>query len=169
MAEPYIGEIRVYSFNFAPRGWAMCRGQLLAINQNQALFSLLGTQFGGNGQTTFALPNLRNRVALGLGPQAVMGQQMGSAIHTLSISEMPAHSHALVGTSARVSATTPVGKVFATNPALANQGTYGSVADGQAHPDMIATSGGSQPHENSQPFLTLNPCIALVGIFPSRD
>jgi len=169
MADPFLGEIRVFSFNFAPRGWAMCRGQLLPISQNQALFALLGTQFGGNGQVNFALPNMRSRVSVGSGQQAFVGQQLGSPTHTLTTSEMPAHTHALIGTSARVAATSPVGNVFAANPALASQGTYGNVADAQAHPEMIASAGGSQPHENRQPYLAMNPCIALQGIFPSRD
>jgi microcystin-dependent protein len=167
MGTPYLGEIRLVSFNFAPKGWALCNGQLLPINQNQALFSLLGTMYGGDGRVTFALPNLQTRTALHRGNGLVQGQVVGSESVTLSISQMPAHNHVVQATSAN--ATTNTG---AAGLAYAKAGTsiYGPFANPVATaPGNVSAVGGSQPHENRQPFLVLNACIALQGIFPSQN
>src|SRR5512138_2532645 len=166
MSEPFLAEIRIMSFNFPPRGWAFCNGQIMAINQNQALFSLLGTTYGGNGQTTFALPNLQGRIPLHTGNGTVLGQAAGEENHTLITTEIPAHLHLASASGANGNAPVPTGALLAaeatpmyatanTNPAALLDGT-------------IAQGGGSQPHSNMMPFLTLNFCIALVGIFPSR-
>lgn len=154
------------SFNFPPRGWAQCNGQLLPINQNQALFSLLGTTFGGNGQTTFALPDLRSRVPVHTGGGIILGEQVGEENHTLIQSEMAAHIHIARGVS--VNGNTPI----APADILAAEATqmYGPATNLVAlAAGTIGVVGGSQPHNNMQPFLTLNFCIALQGIFPSRN
>jgi microcystin-dependent protein len=167
MSDQFIGEIRIMSFVFAPRGWAQCNGQLLPINQNQALFALLGTTYGGNGQTNFALPNLQARTALHRGNGFVQGQLDGVEAVTLTSSQMPAHIHSAQATSAN--ATTNTG---APNLAYAKAGTaiYGPLANATSMaPGTLSSVGSSQPHENRQPFLVLNACIALQGIFPSRN
>lgn len=166
MADPFIGEIRLMSFNFAPREWAQCNGQLLQIGQNQALFSLLGTTFGGNGQTTFALPDLRGRVPIHAGASHTLGERAGEQAHTLSVAELPQHQHAAQGTSA--TGDTPV----APTNLLADSPSQLYAAPGAMtplQPTSVSTVGGSQAHLNMQPFLTLNFCIALNGIFPSRN
>lgn len=166
MAEPFLGEIRIVSFNFPPKGWALCNGQLLPINQNQALFALLGTMYGGNGQTTFALPNLRGRVPVHVGPGLTQGQNVGAETHTLTLTELPAHSHSLGALKADASQRAPSGRL----PAFAAEEVYSR--EGNPTPmnaAAVSTAGGSQPHENRQPFLGLNFVIALQGIFPSRD
>ena len=181
MTQPFMGELRIMSFNFAPKYWAQCNGQQLAINQNQALFSLLGTTYGGNGVTTFALPDLRTIVPAHLGNGYVQGEVLGEYSHTLVQTEMPQHLHFL---KADATAT------GSTNVALPVAGqsfgqTYGKVSSGGTvgynlyntattpvaamAPQALGTAGGSQPHENRQPFLALNICIALSGIFPSRN
>lgn len=165
MAEPFLGEIRLASFNFAPRGWAMCNGQLLPINQNQALFSLLGTMYGGNGQTNFALPDMRGQVAMHRGNGFTQGQRGGEAAHTLTLAEMPTHIHFQAGS------TTDGNSVLPTNnlPAALNNG-YGAASNLTAlSPATVTNVGGSQPHENMSPYLALNYIIALQGIFPSRN
>lgn len=167
MAEPFLGEIRMMSFGFAPKGWAFCNGQLLPINQNQALFSLLGTTYGGNGQTTFALPNLQGRVPLHVGSGFVQGQTSGAENHTLTVQELAAHNHVPQGNSAAVNVGTPVGNVWAQNATASfSNNVAGLVA---MNTGLVGNSGGNQPHGNMSPFLTLNMCIALVGIFPSRN
>lgn len=166
MAEPFLSEIRVMSFNFAPKGWAMCNGQFLPINQNQALFSLLGTTYGGNGQTTFALPDLRGRVPIHDGNGHTLGERGGESSHTLSISELPVHTHA--GTATTAAGNTPVapGNILADSPSQ----LYASPSNlTSLHSATITNLGGSQAHENTQPYLTLTFCIALQGIFPSRN
>jgi len=166
MADPFIGEIRLMSFNFAPREWAQCNGQLLQIGQNQALFSLLGTTFGGNGQTTFALPDLRGRVPIHAGASHTLGERAGEQAHTLSVAELPQHQHAAQATSA--TGDTPV----APTNLLADSPSQLYAAPGAMtplQPTSVSTVGGSQAHLNMQPFLTLNFCIALDGIFPSRN
>ena len=166
MAEPFLAEIRVFSFNFAPQGWAQCNAQLLPINQNQALFSLLGTQFGGNGQTNFALPDLRGRIPLHMGAGFIIGQSGGEQTHTLSIAEMPTHVHFAGCTPDDAATGTPTGNLLArsTNNFYTDPNNLTSLA-----PASITSVGGSQAHENMQPYLALNFCIALQGIFPSRN
>jgi microcystin-dependent protein len=164
--EQYLSEIRIFSFNFAPKYWAFCNGQLLAIAQNQALFSLLGTTFGGNGTTNFALPNLQGRVPMHFGNGMVMGQTAGEANHTLIMTEMPSHNHVAIGSTAGPTSPTPAGNTWASNTgASPYSATGGSLMD----PTAIATNGSNQPHNNMSPYLTLNFCIALQGIFPSRS
>jgi microcystin-dependent protein len=168
MAEPFLGELKLVSFNFAPKGWAMCNGLFLPINQNQALFALLGTTFGGNGQTTFSLPDLRGRVPLHFGSSFTIGQVGGQEAHTLTQSEMPAHNHFAQGINAAANSAAPVA-----NGRLANsspQKLYGPFSAVQAmHPASLLNVGGSQPHQNMQPYLVLTWIIALQGIFPSRN
>jgi microcystin-dependent protein len=168
VATPFLSEIKIFSFNFAPRGWAFCNGQLLAINQNQALFSLLGTTYGGNGTTNFALPNLQGRVPLHVGSGFSLGQVGGAETHTLLRAEMASHTHVLEGSSASASTTSPVSNVLATAAGAAPYGPSGGGNVG-LNPGALRTVGGGQPHENRQPYLTLNVCIALQGIFPSRN
>jgi microcystin-dependent protein len=166
MAEPFLSEIRMMSFVFAPRGWALCDGQLLPIQQNQALFSLLGTTYGGDGRVNFALPDLRGRTPIHMGSGHTLGERGGEQAHTLSISEIPTHSHTLSGTSSAGTQIIPGGNLLATsNVPLyhAADSNLTAMAVG-----TVANVGGSQAHLNLQPFLTLNFCIALQGIFPSQ-
>lgn len=169
--EPYLGEIMLISFGFAPRHWALCNGQLLPIIQNQALFSLLGTTYGGNGQTTFALPDLRGRVAIhhGQGPglsSRTLGERAGEQAHTLTVLELPAHTHVARASSAAGTSAAPSGAVVpARNPAQIPE--WGATASTTMGPGVIAAAGGSQAHQNLQPYLTLNYVIALQGIFPA--
>jgi microcystin-dependent protein len=165
VTEPFLAEIRLVSFDFAPKGWALCNGQLLPINQNQALFALLGTAYGGNGQTTFALPDLRDRVPMHVGSYlANVGQAGGQATHTLTAGEMPAHTHAVVAGAAAGTAIIPTGNLLARTPAspYADPGNPDIMG-----PLTVSTAGGSQPHENRSPFLKVAFCIALQGIFPT--
>jgi microcystin-dependent protein len=165
MAEPFLSEIRIMSFGFPPKGWALCNGQLLPINQNQALFSLLGTTYGGDGRVTFGLPNLQGRAPMHMGSGHTLGELGGEQAHTLSISEIPTHTHTLQASP------TDGDQVIATNNYLGpvNQ-LYGTPANlTSLIPSEISTVGGSQAHLNMQPFLTLSFCIALQGIFPSQN
>jgi len=165
MAEPYLSEIRIMSFNFAPKGWALCNGQLLPINQNQALFSLLGTTYGGDGRVNFALPNLQGRVPIHMGNGHTLGESAGEQAHTLSIAEVPTHTHGAWATANVGDTLNP------TNNVLAAASNVYRTADSLTalNPASVTTVGGSQPHENQQPYLTLNFCIALQGIFPSPN
>jgi microcystin-dependent protein len=165
MGSPFLAEIKIISFNFAPRGWAFCNGQLLPINQNQALFALLGTTYGGNGTTTFALPNLQGRVPFHFGGNFTLGQVGGEATHTLSTSEMPAHNHLAMASSNNADQVSPSGNFWAKGAASA----YSAAANNAMSSASLANAGGSQPHANLSPFLTLNFVIALQGIFPSRS
>jgi microcystin-dependent protein len=167
MADPFLSEIRVVSFNFPPKNWAFCDGQLLPINQNQALFALLGTTYGGNGQTNFALPDLRGRVALHRGAGHTLGERAGEQAHTLSISELPTHTHVLSASPLGGNQPTPAGNLLAST---APNALYGP-AKGQTtlEPGTVTNVGGSQAHLNMQPFLALSFCIALIGIFPSQN
>ena len=167
MAEPFLSEIRIMSFSFAPRGWALCNGQLLPINQNQALFSLLGTTYGGNGQTNFGLPNLQGNVPIHVGQGFILGQKGGEQAHTLSIAEIPTHVHNMQASSTAGDGPAPGGQLLA--PGQSTQ-LYGVAANlTSLQPSTVANVGGSQAHLNMQPFLTLNFCIALQGIFPSPN
>ncbi len=164
MAEPFLSEIRIMSFVFAPKGWALCNGQLLPINQNQALFSLLGTTFGGDGRVNFALPDLRGRTPIHVGSGHTLGERGGEQAHTISIAELPQHTHVARATSAIQNSLLPTNNFFAaTTPSEVYSGTF----DGAMLPQSIGNTGGSQAHLNMQPFLTLNFSIALQGIFPS--
>jgi microcystin-dependent protein len=168
MAEPFLSEIRIMSFVFAPKGWALCNGQLLPINQNQPLFSLLGTTFGGDGRVNFALPDLRARVPIHVGSGHTLGERGGEQAHTLSIAELPTHTHVLNATSSADDQIVPTGNLLGAS--AATDPVYGDVAALAAMgPAAIANTGGSQAHLNMQPFLTLNFCIALQGIFPSPN
>jgi microcystin-dependent protein len=166
MAEPFLGEIRIFSFSYNPQGWAQCNGQLLPINQNQALFSLLGTTFGGNGQTNFALPEMRGRVPMEVGNGLVLGQRGGEETHTLITGEMAAHTHQIKASGNGPTVTPPTSNFWASNTTFS---PYGSTADTTMAPAAVGNAGGSQPHENRSPYLTLNMCIALQGIFPSPN
>ncbi len=170
-ASPFIAEIILFAGNFAPRGWAFCNGQILPIAQNTALFSILGTTYGGNGQTTFALPDLRSRVPVhaGQGPglsSYTLGQTGGVESVTLTANEMPAHSHTATNPAANVD---PTSNRPAANLAPARGGAYAPTPAAQLAGPTVAPAGGSQPHSNVQPHLTLNYIIALQGIFPSRN
>lgn len=168
--EPFLGEISIVSFNFAPKGWALCNGQILPINQNQALFALLGTMYGGNGQTTFALPDLRDRIPMHVGGNHNQGERAGEVAHTLTIQEMPQHIHAYNGVSNAADQSTPVGNVVASPDPVAFGSVYGPPQNLEAMAaQMVSNAGGSQPHNNLHPVLTLNFVIALQGIFPSRN
>lgn len=186
MSEPYIGEIRPFGFNFAPRNWLFCRGQLLAISSNTALFSIIGTYYGGNGTTNFALPNLQSRVALGMGTGPglstyVIGEETGEENHTLLSSEMAAHTHIpdtkvqpITGGGTNMRAIPQAGDYLSryngtptvvnktwNNPPLQNATTL--------HPSFIGLAGGNQPHSNIQPVLAINYCICAYGVFPARN
>src|ERR1700732_4362500 len=168
MAEPFLSEIRIMSFNFAPKGWAMCNGQLLPINQNQALFSLLGTTYGGDGRVNFALPNLQGNTPMHVGNGHTLGEKGGEQAHTLSIAELPAHTHSANAANVAPSAGNPSNTRMLSESAGAN--LYAGASNPQTMvPAAIANVGGSQAHENMQPFLTLTFCIALQGIFPSQN
>ena len=170
MAEPFLSELRIFSFSFAPKGWATCNGQLLPINQNQALFSLLGTTYGGNGQTNFALPDLRGRTPIHEGGGHTLGERAGEEAHTLNLQEMPQHPHTAFATTAQADATT-------NSPAptrMLAQSNFSQLYGGAGNltamlTTMLTNVGGSQAHMNMQPYLTLNICIALQGIFPSPN
>jgi microcystin-dependent protein len=169
MAEPFLSEIRIMSFVYAPRGWALSNGQLLPINQNQALFSLLGTTFGGDGRVNFALPDIRGRVPIHVGSGHTLGERGGEQAHTLSIAELPTHTHIASGTSTSSDpngTNIPTGNLLCAGPAEIYAAPSQLVALNAA---TLANTGGSQPHLNMQPFLTLSFCIALQGIFPSPN
>lgn len=165
MSEPYLGEIRRVAFDFAPRGWALCNGQMLAINQNTALFALLGTVYGGNGQTTFALPDLRGRAPIQPGQGIMQGMAAGAASVTLQAAQLPAHTHGVVAASDAADQTSPQDAYWA----VTAQPGYGGQATGTMSPTAVSAAGGSQPHDNMSPYLAVNHIIALTGIFPSRD
>jgi microcystin-dependent protein len=178
--EPYLTEIRIVSFNFPPKGWALCNGQFLPINQNQAMFALLGTTYGGNGQTTFALPNLRGRAPIHMGAGHTLGEAAGQTAHTINLQELPAHVHdiqkspaglvtAKADAGGAANRTTPEGNYFATNAAETKRFSNRSDASLGNGVPTFSNVGGSQPHNNMQPYLVLNYIIALQGVFPSRN
>lgn len=167
MAEPFLSEIRIMSFVFAPKGWALCNGQLLPINQNQALFSLLGTTFGGDGRVNFALPDLRGRTPIHVGSGHTLGERGGEQAHTLSIAELPTHTHIFNASSTDGSLAAPTGNVWGSNSERPYAAGGSNLVAMNA--SEIANTGGSQAHLNMQPFLTLSFCIALQGIFPSPN
>jgi microcystin-dependent protein len=168
MSEPFLSELKCVSFNFAPKGWTLCNGALLPINQNQALFSLLGTTYGGDGRTTFGLPNLQGRTAVSMGNGHTLGELGGEYNHTLTISELPAHPHSLQGVHSGQNSFNPAGNLLAdTTGALTIYGPFGGSA-GPMVPQTVSVTGGSQPHLNQSPFLVMTWIIALQGIFPSQ-
>jgi microcystin-dependent protein len=169
MSEPFLGEIRMFGFNFAPTGWAFCNGNLLPINQNTALFSLLGTFYGGDGRTTFALPNLQGRVPIhqgqGTGSSYVIGQPGGTEIETLSVAQLPAHTHSVLAHKGPGKNSVPTNNV----PAGTSGNSYDATGNVNMNASMIGQTGGGEPLSVVQPYLTVNFCIALQGIFPSRS
>jgi microcystin-dependent protein len=172
MSDPFVGEIRMFGFGFAPQGWAACNGQLLPIDQNQALFSLLGTTYGGDGRTTFALPNMQSRVPVGQGqgpglsPYAE-GQAGGAETVTLAAAQIPGHTHPVKASSGAADSSQPGGRALARSAGH----IYTAKPDASTvmNADMLGDAGGGQPHENIQPYLAVNFCIALAGIFPARN
>jgi microcystin-dependent protein len=172
MGTPYMGEIRMVAFSFAPKGWALCNGQTMQINQNQALFAVLGTTYGGNGQQTFLLPNFQGRTAVGVGsknnsPAFAPGQLAGEEQHTLQIAEMPAHNHTPIASSAGSTLPSPASNFWASGTPTAQYAA--SPINTPMAPNAISNAGSSQGHENRSPYLVINFLIALVGIFPTRS
>jgi len=172
MSEPFLAEIRIVGFNFAPRGWASCDGQILPINQNQALFSLLGTTYGGDGRTTFALPDLRSRVPIHVGQADgetfhPLGHRGGEETHTLSTPEMPQHRHNVQASSSEADINIPVNNVLASSARMYRNPAGTSLVP--MHSNTFLNVGGGQAHENMQPYIVVNFCIALQGLFPSRN
>lgn len=168
MSEPFLAEVRMMGFNFAPRGWAFCDGQILPINQNQSLYSLLGTTYGGDGRTSFALPDLRGRTPIHKSNAHPLGQKGGEETHTLSAAEMPAHTHGAQGSTNAATAGDAAGNVTATADS-AIYGTYAAANATAMGALKIGNAGGGQAHNNMQPYQTVNYCIALRGLFPSRN
>lgn len=166
MAEPFIGEIRLFANQYAPKGWALCEGQVLPINTNQALYSLIGNVYGGNGVTTFALPDLRGRTPVHFASNIPLGTAQGEAAHTLSQNEMPMHTHIISGSSVEATGVSPLNQVW--GEAAGNPYSSGA-SDTEMNAGSITSAGSGQPHNNMQPFLVVNFCIALIGIFPSRN
>jgi microcystin-dependent protein len=166
MSEPFLGQIMMVGFDFPPRGWAICDGQLLPISQNQSLYSLLGTTYGGDGRTTFALPDLRGRVPVHFGPEIGLGDRVGEETHVLTEAEMPAHHHAVSASALPPQEDEPGGNYWAQSD---GQSGYASAGDGAMGANAVSTTGANQGHENMQPYLTINFVIALQGIFPSRN
>jgi microcystin-dependent protein len=167
MSQVFISQIITMACNFAPKGFALCNGQLLPINQNQALFSLLGTTYGGDGRVNFALPNLQGRAPMHMGSGHILGERGGEEVHTINQSELPTHSHTVSASTTAGSSPVPAGAVFG------NAGMYTASppdpAGSVANAGVITTVGGSQPHTNQQPYLVISYCIALQGIFPSQN
>lgn len=166
MSEPFVGEIRPFGFQFAPRGWMECNGQLLAISQYQALFSLLGAMYGGDGRTTFGLPDLRGRAAMHVGQTHAQGQRGGVENVVLTAAQLPQHTHAAECSNVPATQTSPAGKFWAqdANGNVVFNNTGGTTMA----PTAIENTGGGQPHQNMQPYLVVNYCIAVEGVYPSR-
>lgn len=169
MSSPFVGEIRMFAGNFAPVGWAFCNGALIPISENATLFNLIGTTYGGDGQNTFALPNLQSRVPMHVGPGFALGQSGGTESVTLTVSQIPAHSHVPQCNANAGTDTSPAGKVWAANATTANL-MYNAVApDVSMAPTALQSAGGSQPHDNMIPFLVINFIISLFGTFPTQN
>jgi len=174
MSTPFIAELRIMAFTFPPKGWAQCNGQLLPINQNQALFSLLGTTYGGDGRVNFGLPKLQGRVPVAAGDGFDLGEAGGEYAHTLNMSEMTQHNHTMMGKNAKADTGPPANDTsvaigHSTDQAQTPVSIFGTGAINRTFaPNAISNVGGSQPHDNTQPYLCLNVCIALQGIFPSQ-
>jgi microcystin-dependent protein len=172
---PYLGELRIMPYNFAPKGWALCNGQLLSIQGNNALFSLIGTTYGGDGKTNFAVPNLQGRAPIGVGNGFKLGQQTGEYEHGLTVSEMPAHRHEMKGKAATASAATPGPNASLAQGRSSGTGTPNVDIFGTGTPtvsfaqDVTTLNGFNQPHDNTQPYLALSICIATQGVFPSHE
>jgi microcystin-dependent protein len=176
VSDPYIGEIRMFGGNFAPAGWSFCDGQLVPIAENDALFNLIGTTYGGDGQETFGLPDLRARVPVhqGTAPSSgttyPIGQKAGTETVTLTLQQIPVHSHPFIGSGADANSSQASGNVLATLPAATTKSAYGNLGPfGTLDPSSIGPTGGSQPHDNSQPFLVVSFIISMFGIFPSQN
>lgn len=175
MSEPFLAEIRIVGFNFAPRGWAFCDGQILPINQNQSLYSLLGTTYGGDGRTSFALPDLRGRTSIHVGASNgtshTQGQKSGEETHTLSAAEMPSHTHGLSANNESVNQAAPTGNLPGQVPSTVDTvySTGTDNLDTEFASSAVSNAGGGQAHNNMMPYLALNFCIALRGLFPSRN
>lgn len=166
MAEPFIGEIRLFTMPWVPRGWAQCNGQLLSVMQNQALFTILGNVYGGDGKTTFAVPNLCGTVPVHCGSTFKLGATGGEEAHTLTINEIPQHTHQVMASDQAANQTTAAGNVW---PQSGTTNFYANNANTTLRPDAIANAGASQPHPNMQPYLVLNFCIAVIGLYPPRN
>ena len=166
MSQPYVGEIRMFAGNFAPAGWALCAGQLVPISENEALFNLIGTTYGGDGQQTFALPNLQSRIPIHIGQNFVLGQTAGEEQVTVTTQQIPAHSHAMSANTASGTQASPAGNTVAASTSVALYN--GNAPDQALAAQTVQTVGGSQPHDNMQPFLVLNFIISLFGVYPSQ-
>ena len=167
MAQPYVGEIRMFAGNFAPAGWMFCEGQLLPISENETLFQLIGTTYGGDGQSTFALPDLRGRIPIHQGNGFILAETGGAESIILTTNQIPAHNHAILGNSASGSGTSPSGAVLARNASVDGYSSDTSGGLSALNAGVILPTGGSQPHENMAPFLCVDFIISLFGIFPS--
>jgi microcystin-dependent protein len=168
MSEPFLGELKLVPWSYAARGWAFCNGQFLPINQNQPLFSLLGTTYGGNGQTTFALPDLRTRAPMHVGAGHTLGEEGGTVAETITQASMPTHTHVVAASTVRLNGSAqPFNNVPGPASNMYTPASTGSLTT--MDPGTVASTGGSQAHANAQPFLALNFCIALQGLFPSRN
>lgn len=164
MSTPYLGELRIFSFNFPPKGWAFCNGQTMPINQNQALFAVIGIFYGGNGTTTFNLPNLQGKIPFHTGNGLVVGQTGGESAHMLITQEMPQHNHLAMASPMTANLGNPTGNLWA-----AGDAAYSPTSNTTMNSSAILAAGGSQPHDNMPPYLTISICIALQGIFPSQN
>ena len=173
MSEPFLAEVRIVGFNFAPRGWAFCDGQILPINQNQSLYSLLGTTYGGDGRTSFALPDLRGRAPMHVGSSNgaahLLGQKSGEETHLLSAAEMPQHDHAMYGSTNTANSINPEGNLPAQTPLPVGNLYRSDTVNDKFASAALANVGGGQAHNNMMPYLAINFCIALQGLFPSRN